>query len=115
MLCLPGFVPVWNEDHATGEMDGSVVPSGLKQPCLRSASRCGSFPSASIRSVSVWSRPSSPSTTTRLNRPRGAPPPKSARHSRRIGQVRSISSAEKNAAITGQAAPAMVKPAPGPM
>ena len=53
MLCLPGLVPVWNEDHATGEMDGSVVPSGLKQPCLRSASRCGSLPSASIRSVSV--------------------------------------------------------------
>ena len=46
MLCLPGFVPVWNVDHATGEIGGTVVPSGLKQPCSRSASRCGSLPSA---------------------------------------------------------------------
>ena len=30
MLCLPGFVPVWKVDHATGEMGGNVLPSGTK-------------------------------------------------------------------------------------
>ncbi len=30
MLCLPGFTPVWNVDHATGEIGGTVEPSGLK-------------------------------------------------------------------------------------
>ena len=37
MLCLPGLTPVWNEDQATGEIGGSVLPSGLKHPWSRSA------------------------------------------------------------------------------
>ncbi len=48
MLCLPGFTPVWNVDQATGEIGGTVEPSGRKQPSSRSAARLGSLPSSSI-------------------------------------------------------------------
>ncbi len=68
MLCLPGLTPVWNVDHATGEIGGTVEPSGLKQPWSRSAARWGSLPSSSIFSVRPWSMPSRPRITTRLNR-----------------------------------------------
>ena len=41
MLCLPGLTPVWNVDQATGEIGGTVEPSGLKQPWSRSAGEVG--------------------------------------------------------------------------
>ena len=67
MLCLPGLTPVWNDDQATGEIGGTVEPSGWKQPWSRRAARWGSLPSSSIVSVRPWSMPSRPRITTRLN------------------------------------------------
>ena len=91
MLCLPGLTPVWNVDQATGEIGGTVVPSGLKQPWSRSAARWGSLPSSSIFSVRPWSMPSRPRITTRLTRlRRSARQPKSVRDSRRTGQVMNV-------------------------
>ena len=116
MLCLPGFTPVWNVDQATGESGGTVVPSGLKQPSLRSAARWGSLPSSSIVSVRPWSMPSSPRMTTRLNRlRRNARQPNSVRFSSRTGQVMKVSKADPIAAKTAKNDPARAKPAPGPM
>ena len=114
MLCLPGFTPVWNVDQATGEIGGTVVPSGLKQPWSRSAARWGSLPSSSIFSVRPWSMPSRPRITTRLTRlRRSARQPKSVRDSRRTGQVRTVKNAEKTAAKTAKNEPASAKPGPG--
>ena len=116
MLCLPGLTPVWNVDHATGEIGGTVVPSGRKQPWSRSAARWGSLPSSSIFSVRPWSMPSRPRITTRLNRlRRSARQPNRVRVSRRTGQVRKVRSAEKTAAKTAKNEPARANPAPGPM
>ncbi len=45
MLCLPGFTPVWNVDHATGEIGGNVLPSEWKLPESRRAAKIGELPS----------------------------------------------------------------------
>ncbi len=116
MLCLPGFTPVWNVDQATGEIGGTVEPSGRKQPWSRRAARLGSLPSSSIFSDSPWSIPSRPRITTRFTRlRRSARHPNRVRDTNRTGQVRTVKKAEKIAAKTAKNDPASANPAPGPM
>lgn len=64
-LCLPGFEPVMNDDHATGEIGGFEVASGEKHPSAARAERFGSFPSRIHPDARAGSRPSRPTMTTR--------------------------------------------------
>ena len=41
MLCLPGLTPVWNDDQATGEIGGTVEPSGLKATLVAQRGQVG--------------------------------------------------------------------------
>ena len=117
MLCLPGFTPVWNVDHATGEIGGTVEPSGRKQPCVAQRGEVGKLALLEhLLGQSPWSMPSRPRITTRFTRlRRSARQPNRVRDSRRTGQVRIVKKAEKTAAKTAKNEPARAKPAPGPM
>jgi len=66
ILCFAGWHPVINDDHATGEMAGIVVPSLLYVPDFLSFDRLGSLPSSRYFSTRVGSIPSSPTMTTWL-------------------------------------------------
>jgi len=62
--CLPGLTPVWNDDQATGDIPGLVVPSLENVPSSRSFWRLGSSPSFIIFSAIKGDKPSRPSIIT---------------------------------------------------
>ena len=105
-----------NEDQATGDSGGQVVPSRAYVPCSHSAARFGNKPCAIYSSTNNGSRPSSPSTTTRRTfRRRLARRPRHQRNVLRIGHVTSANSAVAMAINTARNEPASAIPAPGPM
>ena len=58
--------PVANVDHATGDIDGTLVSSGRNTPRSASFAKLGIRPSSMNLVVSPGSSPSRPRITTRL-------------------------------------------------
>src|SRR5437667_10078794 len=114
MRCFPGLHPVWNEDQATGDSAGSVVPSRAKAPASRSREKFGNNPWFIHFSVNSGSCPSKPTMTTR----RAVAIParfgrKTLLSTHRNGQVRSTTKADAKAANKTKKVETIVKPAPG--
>jgi hypothetical protein len=116
MLCLAGFTPVANVDHAPGESAGYVVRSRRYPPVSRSRARLGSLPSAIQRSVSIGSSPSNPmKISLRIFARRAACRNRSHRHTARKGHATTDATLAARARINVRSDPPSAKPAPGPM
>ena len=104
-------------DQATGEIGGSVLPSGLKQPLVAQRGQVRQLALAEHLLRQAVVEAVEPEDDHPLE-PGCVPAPagrSSDRHSSRTGQVSNISSAEQNAANTAKNEPARANPAPGPM
>src|SRR3990172_3976529 len=111
-----GVSPVANDDHATGEMDGQVVESGMKLPDSISLLKFGILPWPAYSFVSFGSSPSSPTTTTRPTSVFLYPFfLLSAKMSALAGHIASAAAAMNIAANMTKNEPTNANPAPGPM
>ena len=116
MLCLAGFTPVANVDHATGERAGYVVRRRRYPPVSRRRARLGSLPSAIHRSVSTGSSPSNPmKISLRIFARRAACRNRSHLQSERNGHATIDATFAARARSNVRSEPPSAKPAPGPM
>ena len=117
MLCLPGLTPVWNVDHATGEIGGTVEPERLEAALVAQRGEVGELALLEHLLGQAVVHPVEAEDHDSLDpAPRhGAASPNRVRDSRRTGQVSTVRSAEKIAAKTAKNDPASANPAPGPM
>jgi hypothetical protein len=115
MLWRDASVPVAKVDHATGEIDGQAVASGAKLPSAASLARFGRRPASMYSLALRGSKPSSPTTTTRLTLAlprRGAV---TMRMAALNGHTRMMAKASRKVPSSTSTEPAAAKPAPGPM
>src|SRR5437868_2116511 len=66
MPCLPGFLPVINDDQATAVMGGKVVSSGARAPPAIRRARFGKYPFSISGSSTLNDAPSNPMTNNLL-------------------------------------------------
>src|SRR5512143_2313062 len=66
MPCLPGFLPVMNEDHATAVIGGKVVSRSALAPPVIILEMWGRYPFSISASRTLKEAPSSPMTSSLL-------------------------------------------------
>ncbi len=115
MLCLAGWTPVANDDHATGDTDGNVVASGAQVPVAARRAKLGSLPAAISRSVSLGSCPSKPTMTRRRTHGRACRRRRTTRRSARNGHSTSETMAARKVTKATRNEESSANPAPGPM